>query len=360
MNVKKEIINGIKNKQADRAIPMMYRANMDTDIKMHKYFGLDEPEKDWKNLLKALGADIMTNGDTLSRWFTYIPEYKESGPYNNLYHDPVLYYSWGLDSKPVSTGTFEYVNFAINEPLRNAGIDEIIKYRGPEIDDFNFDNFNYDPAEREDNFFCTTVLNYIYMLSKWLRGEEQFLMDLAANQKLAGVLVDKVGEFAVMITGELYKRHGKKLDMYGIFDDVATQDAMIMNPDIWRKFFKKWFKKLIEEVKKYDQIVLFHCCGNPNAIIPDFIEMGVDILDPVQTSARDMGLERLKKEYGKDICFHGGIDVQKLLPYGTAREIKDEVKKIKNIFRDDGFIILGPSHQMEIDIPVENIVAMYQ
>ena len=88
--------------------------------------------------------------------------------------------------------------------------------------------------------------------------------------------------------------------------------------------------------------------------------MGVDILDPVQVSAKNMELENLKKKFGKDICFHGGIDSQKFLPFAKPEEIKKEIKKIKKLFENNGGIILGPSHYLTPDIPVENIIVMYK
>ncbi|MCL4386227.1 MAG: hypothetical protein M1479_07740 [Actinobacteria bacterium] len=357
MNIKEKISKVIKHQTVD-SIPMMYRGLPDTDKRLNKYFHLDEPEKDWKKLLKKLGADLMSTGYTLSKYTVYFPEY--IGPYKNLYNDHCFFNSWGLDSETANTRFGEYVHYACNSPLRDASISEIINYKGPEIDHFNFNNFNLDVSLQEENFFCTGTLDYIFMIAMWLRGEDQFLLDLAANKKLAQVLIDKIGEFAFEINKEIYKKHGNKLDMFGLWDDVADQKSLLMRPETWRQLFKKWYKKIIETVKKYDQIVLFHCCGNCNAIIPDFIEIGVDILDPIQTSALDMDFYNLKKKYGNNITFHGGIDVQKLLPFGTVSQIKDEVKKIKKLFETNDGIILGPSHEIPNDVPIENILAIYK
>ena len=111
--------------------------------------------------------------------------------------------------------------------------------------------------------------------------------------------------------------------------------------------------------KKHDLIVYFHCCGDLCDVIPDLIEMGVDILDPVQTSAPRMKIENLKREFGKDLCFHGGIDLQQLLAQGTARQVRDEVKRIKGLFTGQGGMLLGPSHLVTRDVPVQNVLAMY-
>ena len=94
-------------------------------------------------------------------------------------------------------------------------------------------------------------------------------------------------------------------------------------------------------------------------MIPDLIDVGVDILDPIQTSARRMKWEDLKREFGKRLCFHGGVDIQKLLTHGTPAEVKQEVSMVKELFEGEGGVILGPSHLMTRDVPVENVVALY-
>ncbi len=134
----------------------------------------------------------------------------------------------------------------------------------------------------------------------------------------------------------------------------------MLSPDLWRKYYKPWDKKLIEIAKSHNLLVCFHVCGNCTAILPDLIEMGVDLLDPVQTSAKNMELSNLKKQFGKDLCFHGGLDVQGLLPRAAPWEIELEVKKIKDLFGDGGGIILGPSHYITVDTPTENILAVYE
>jgi len=357
MNIKERVKRAIARKSVE-PIPMMYRGLLDTDMRLCEHFRLDSPEKDWGELLRRLNADIMSTGCTLSKYTRYIPEY--NGPFKEkCYNDHALFYAWGLDSAPAQTAFGEYIHYAVNAPLREASLGEIASYRAPALEDFTFDNFTLDMSLRKDNFFCTGILNYIFILASWLRGQDQFFVDLAIDQKAAAALVDKIGEFAVELTKAIYDKHGDKLDMFGIWDDVADQRSLCMNPETWRKLFKKWDRRIIDVVKSYDQIVLFHCCGNCTAIIPDFIEIGVDILDPVQTTAAEMDLEGLKRLYGRDLCFHGGIDIQRLLPFGTREAIQAEVRKIQDLFGTGGGIILGPSHEIPNDVPIENIVAMY-
>jgi uroporphyrinogen decarboxylase len=145
-----------------------------------------------------------------------------------------------------------------------------------------------------------------------------------------------------------------------MWDDVAMQTGLIMHPDVWRHYYKPWYKKIIAEAKRYGLVVMFHCCGSCVDIIPDFIDIGIDIVDPVQTSARNMELGSLKQEFGRDICFHGGLDIQQLLVRGTPSDIRNEVKRTDRLFRDDGGILFGPSHYITADTPLENVFAIYE
>jgi uroporphyrinogen decarboxylase len=138
------------------------------------------------------------------------------------------------------------------------------------------------------------------------------------------------------------------------------QNALMIPHSIFREYFAPWYKKIFGLAKKYGLITYFHVCGNANEIIPDLIDMGVDILDPVQTSAKDMQLEKLQRKFGRDICFHGGIDVQNLIPFGKPADIKDYISRAQHLFSGNGGLILGPSHDITVDSPMENILEIYR
>jgi len=134
-----------------------------------------------------------------------------------------------------------------------------------------------------------------------MRGMDKMLMDLISNKKYAEMLINNIDEFMLEFCKKNLESIGKYIDLYGIWDDFAMQDGLMISPNIWRKFYKPWYKKIIEVAKKYDLFICFYICGNCTDVIPDLIEMGVDILDPVQTSAKNMEVSNLKKLFGKDI-----------------------------------------------------------
>ena len=133
-----------------------------------------------------------------------------------------------------------------------------------------------------------------------------------------------------------------------------------MSADLYRKYFKPREKRMFEAIKSRTRAKLFyHSCGGVFDIIGDMIECGVDILNPLQPNAAGMTPERLVAEYGKDLCFCGGIDVQHLLPYSTPEKVRSEVRRVASILGCHGGYILAASHCIQADVPPENVVAMF-
>lgn len=129
---------------------------------------------------------------------------------------------------------------------------------------------------------------------------------------------------------------------------------------MFRKFFKPALRDLINLAKTFDLKTMLHTCGGVRELIPDLIEIGLDILNPIQTRAKGMDPKELKKEFGKDICFHGSVDVQKILPFGTPDDVKKTVNSLIKTLGKGGGFILAPSHNLQLDIPINNIIAMYE
>ena len=142
-------------------------------------------------------------------------------------------------------------------------------------------------------------------------------------------------------------------------DDLAMQDRAFIPLDMYNKYLKKYHKRIYDFIKTRTKAKIFHhCCGSVYELIPGLIDAGVDILNPIQTSAKNMEPDRLKKEFGKDLTFWGGIDTQKILPYGTPMEVSDEVKRVMEIMGKDGGYIFAPGHNIQALVPPENIEAM--
>ncbi len=192
--------------------------------------------------------------------------------------------------------------------------------------------------------------------SAWaLRGYERLMMDLAANPDVANYLLDLTYQYHLAVTQKLVRLG---VDMIWLGDDVGAQRGMLMSPAMWRRYLKPRMAHLIAAVKAINpQLkVAYHSDGMIYPIIPELIEIGIDVLNPIQPAAVDP--VRLKKEYGDRLCFWGSVDLQHTLPYGTPADVQAEiVTRLSTIGRGGGLII-GPTHNIQLDTPLENFWAM--
>jgi uroporphyrinogen decarboxylase len=270
-----------------------------------------------------------------------------------------LEHAWGLIPEIVKAKNHTY-RAIVNHPLAGAiSPDDIKRYKPPGMDEFDFSVMKVNERIKENAIYCVGSLNQIFMIASFLRGMDNLLLDMAAEPVMAETLINKVAEVAVDLNRRSLQQIGSQVDVYVLWDDVAMQDQLIMSPTLWKKYLKKWYENLFGDAQRFGLKNFYHCCGNVNSIIPGLIDMGVDVLDPVQTSALDMDLRSLRKKYGKNLSYHGGLDVQNLLPYGSVEDVKKAIKEARFIFGHDGGIILGPSHEITPDTPLENILAIY-
>ena len=197
--------------------------------------------------------------------------------------------------------------------------------------------------------------------TQYLRGFEDWFMDLAADKKLAAALFDAVTEQSTALAEEILKVGGDLADVVYTSDDMGFQNGPMVSPELYRQLFKPRHQKFFDTVKKYTSaFVHFHCCGSIYKLLPDFIELGVDVIHPVQVAAKDMDSSILAPEFGDRLSFWGGIDTQKVLPTGTTEEVKAEVRQRIRDFAPGGGYILSAVHDIQPDVPVKNIIAMYE
>ncbi|MBC8387405.1 MAG: uroporphyrinogen decarboxylase, partial [Actinobacteria bacterium] len=195
----------------------------------------------------------------------------------------------------------------------------------------------------------------------YLRGQENFLIDLYLNQKFAQKLLDKVSD----IIAEFYVFYVKPISQYVDWvefeSDYSSQENLFIPREKYVQFIKKPNEKVFNAVKKVaSDIKLFlHSCGAVKDLIPEFINSGVDILNSLQPSARGMNSFKLKKEFGNDLVFHGGIDIQGPI-CGSINKAIDEVKTRIKAFATGGGYIFGPTNHFQPDTPVNNFLAIYE
>jgi uroporphyrinogen decarboxylase len=203
---------------------------------------------------------------------------------------------------------------------------------------------------------------HIFQASQSLRGWDTFLLDLLINQPFAEALMDRLVEANIKRFQRYAETVAPYVDVIQFEDDLGMQDRPLLRPELYRRVVKPYHARLFEYVKQHcDAYLLLHTDGAVAPFIPDFIEMGVDIVNPVQVSAAGMDPEVLKQEFGDDIVFWGaGCDSQEVLPFGTAQEVADEVKRRIDTLAPGGGFVFAPVHNIQPEVGPENVVAMYE
>lgn len=203
---------------------------------------------------------------------------------------------------------------------------------------------------------------HVLQAGQSLRGWETFLMDLLVNKKLAHALMDRLTEAHLRRFEHFAATVGQYVDVIHFEEDLGMQDRPLMRPSLYREMVKPYHQKLFSFAKsRCDAYLLLHTDGAVAPFIPDFIEMGVDAVNPVQVSAAGMDTKKLEKEFGRDITFWGaGCDSQMILPFGTPQEVADEVKRRIDDLAPGGGFVFAPIHNVQAGVPAENTIAMFE
>ena len=196
-------------------------------------------------------------------------------------------------------------------------------------------------------------------LEMWV-GDEKFLLTLAEDPDLAVAMIEKHNENRLEhALRTLAAGNGRIHELHG-GGDYGSQKGLLISPRMFRRYFKEMYLHFYREIKNnFDVQIFFHSCGSVVDLIPDLIDIGVTILDPIQVKAHGMQIDALKGRFGDQLTFHGGIDIQELMPYGTVEQVRSAVRQTVSILGDQGGYILAPTHALQSDIPLENILAMY-
>jgi uroporphyrinogen decarboxylase len=219
----------------------------------------------------------------------------------------------------------------------------------------------YTEAERvirqykEEYWIVGVTVTTIWETAWALRGLEKMLMDLVLNPELAGRILDIPYNYHLTAAQKLVQMG---VDMIWIGDDVGAQETMIISPNQWREIFKPRMATFIRTLKEINpQVkVAYHCDGNIYSIIPDLIEIGLDVLNPIQPACMDPA--KVKADFGDKLCFWGTLDEQYTLPFGSVSDVQNEVAQRLNTIGKNGGLILGPTHHVQLDTPMENFWAM--
>jgi uroporphyrinogen decarboxylase len=372
MTSRERVLTVLDHKIPDR-VPIILGVSNATGMKMTPYQGLKKllnisaPDAylyDWPELgsaqpdeetLRRLGSDVR---GVLDRF----PDDVYQKNKHRAAHSPCID-DWGGGQIEIEPGIW----FPGYHPLAEATtIEALENYRGwPDMKDpSRIAHVKSEAAKlAEENQFAimaTPWLMFPFERAFGMQGMDKFLLNMAMYPDFAEALLRKNLFYCKQLLEEFLIEIGDNIDMIKIGDDLGTQDRLMISPKMYRKLLKPIHAELIEHIKKFTKAkVFFHTDGDVFDLIDDFVEIGVDVLNPIQTSAGKMAdLEGLKKRFGKSLVLCGAVDTQHILPHGTPEDVRQEVKRVIHILGQGGGYMVASVHTIMHEVPPENILAM--
>jgi uroporphyrinogen decarboxylase len=372
MTSRERVLTAINHEEPDR-VPLVIGVSNATGIKMKPYraikdiIGVQAPDKhiyDWPELGTA-----EIDEETMRRLHSDVRGVLDLEPEEilkrNRDRDPHSDYidSWGSGQTETSSGDW----FPSVHPLPEARtVEELDAYQGwPDMSDPTRIAHVRESAERlaKENQYAilaTPWLLFPFERAFAMQGMDAFLLNLAMRPDFARALLERIAVYCKQLMGPFLEELGDNVDIIKIGDDLGTDESLMISPRMYREILKPVHADFIRFIKARTKArVFFHSDGDVAPLIEDFIEIGVDILNPIQTSAGSMSdLPSLKKRFGSNIIFCGGIDTRRILPFGSTEDVRQEVRRVMQILGPGGGCMIGAVHTVLNDVPPENVLAM--
>lgn len=340
MNHKQRVHAALKRQPTDR-IPIWMWFHPTTAEKMSKALEIPSSFLD-----EVLGHDI-----------------KQTWVSNNYAMEGVVHKNKGdshIDDWGIEWIKADEFNQIKNYPLKNVTRVEILKYQYPYDKTDKLLNLMQSVLKYKKDYFIGCDISPSLFEMIWrLRGMEESIYDIALDRELFVHMINEAANFNLHLAKRAIQNF--ELDWLWSGDDVAGKENLIMSPEDWREILKPRLQEIFDVGKNAGLWMAHHCCGALRSIIPDLIEMGLDVLNPIQCDCIGMNPAELKKDFGKDLAFMGGVDTIDLLPNASANKVlRDTQKLIEIMTADGGGYILAASHTIPPETPLENIFALYQ
>jgi len=341
MTSRERVLQAIAHKPTDRA-PADFDAIQTVTDGLIAKLGVADTEE----LLVALGVDMRRIGFG----FRQPPTGPDSGGYMRS--------MWGIlqreddpgDGRPQLIRPF-------NE---DSTVDDVHAHRWPDAGALDYSGVREQCARHHDDYatYGAPWSPFFHDIA-WVIGQEDFMMWMHTKPEVVHAVLESIAGYEVDVTRRFLDAADGMIDIAYFGNDFGTQRGLFISPEQWQEFIRAPLRRFYDVSHDHGCKVMQHSCGAIRDIIPSLIEDGVDILDPVQTAASGMDLAGLVNDFGADVCFHGGVDTQGTLPFGSEDDVRAEVKSYLDLAREKGGYILCGSQEFIEDIPLENILAMY-
>ncbi|MCK4416845.1 MAG: hypothetical protein KAV99_01600 [Candidatus Latescibacteria bacterium] len=354
MTSRGRILTTFAHKQPDRCVTYIW-INKDTMEQLVKYLGVSSAEEAERVLgidkWKGIGLNIRYPEEYRKKINSLIPtQYRNNPEFYLTDEGRVVRIHQGSD----------YLEDAVWYPLQQVEkVEDLDVYPFPQEEWIEVPEGSAEEIRhcKEEGYIVSGGVAQPFKSAWLVRGMHNVLMDYLVNADLINEMYERIYSFSTAYCEKLVEAG---VDMIQITGDLGMQDRLIMSPEIWREFDKERLKKMIAKLKGINPALklYMHTDGNVQDIVEDLIEVGIDILNPIQPECMDP--VKIKKKYGDRLVLHGAVSLQKTLPFGSPEDVKAEVRYLIENCNMDGGFVLGPSNVLFKEIPPENIEAMYE
>ncbi|MDY2939057.1 MAG: uroporphyrinogen decarboxylase family protein [Fusicatenibacter sp.] len=345
MTSKERVRTCMEGKKPDR-IPATFEAVWSVEEKLLKHYGYT----DYEQLLERFEIDIVP------AYPKYIgPELKS---YQNEKGEQVNESWWGYETTmhTTSVDTYETTTyFPLNEV---ESVEDVDRIPFPDPDWFDYSSIR-ETCDKYPDKAIIVGHEGPFQMATFLMEMDRFFILMVEEPEIAKRILERINEFEMEYYRRILEAGEGKVDVLRPHDDYGTQISLFFSLDMWREFFRENTRKLVELAHRYGAFYQQHSCGAVEPLIPEFIACGVDALEPLQ-KVKGLEAETLAEKYRGQIVFHGGIDTQGILPFGTAEDVRRETRHYMETLGKDGGYILMASQGFEGDVPIENIEAVYE
>jgi len=338
MNSRDRVLAALDHQTPDRT-PRNFWAEPPTWNRLFQYLGYQEKERLLVDLeidirsLEVPGTSDIQNGD---------------GIFQNFWGERYVY-------QPTPWGTMrEDIPGALSDA---TNIDDLVNFPWQSPDIFDYSSLP-EQCKRWNDYALLYGFADIWERPALVRGLQNMFIDMTDHPEWVHFLGRTFTDFYKEDYTRAAEATKGRIDLFLLISDLGSQRGPLMSKRMFQQFVAPYIKEMCDLIHGLGAKVLFHSCGNIRPLIADLIELGVDVLDPIQPMG-DMAPETLKSEFGDRLCFHGGIDMQHLLPQGTPDEVRTSARRYEEVLGKDGGYILAPAHLFQPDVPPENVLAVY-
>ncbi|HOV64491.1 MAG TPA: uroporphyrinogen decarboxylase family protein [Spirochaetia bacterium] len=353
MRSRERFLAAMAHRSPDR-VPIDYQAKLPVREKLKDLYDVTTE----KELLDTLGCDF---------YYLSVRDISQNETMLPIYHGPKLLFSdtervcpFGIRFRRTVGQDKFGADEAVAGPLeKSTTVKEILEYPLPDPSWFDMDALAAECEEYSDKVIIGGFWTAIFGDSYRMHGFENFLLNMSMNPDLIHCLIERMTDFYLELNERLFTAIGRRMDIFFMGNDFGSQGGLLFSEQMWLDFFHDPYERIISHAKRKGYAVMVHSCGAIEPLLKHFISCGVDILDPVQTTASGMDQAVLKERYGKQLVFHGAIDTQGVLPHGSQEDVIVHVKETVKTLGKEGGYLFASCNSLQNDTPIENVHAMY-